>query len=332
MAVRYSESDYAYVSARVRAMEVGLIGKERIGALLEMKTADEVLEALFSAGFPRVTREDGSVDDEAVLAAVMREGISVLSPLMPDPSLLFTLQYPYDCHNIKAIIKCRAAGVDTRSMLIDMGSVPTARLLDRVAEGDYGVLPTHMGEAVPALLAAYARNKDPREIDLALDRACFLDLADAARGFAFAERLVRANADLSNIKTCLRLLRMSNTYLAELLFARAFVPGGTLEERFFTEAFASGESRLADLLVTTPYSRVLLTEGQRTLAKVERNADDHLMGELARVRYTPYGAEVPLAYLMGLQTSLKNLRILLNGKRAGLDRDALCERVRESYV
>ena len=45
-----------------------------------------------------------------------------------------------------------------------------------------------------------------------------------------------------------------------------------------------------------------------------------------------FGAEVPIAYLLALETQSKNLRILLAGKRAGQDRDTIQAKLRACYV
>ena len=46
----------------------------------------------------------------------------------------------------------------------------------------------------------------------------------------------------------------------------------------------------------------------------------------------PFGAEVAGGYLVGVETSVKNIRIILAAKDAGLSSDVLRERIRDSYV
>ena len=68
------------------------------------------------------------------------------------------------------------------------------------------------------------------------------------------------------------------------------------------------------------------------LADTEKRADDHLMTLIRRARYVTFGAEVPIAYLLAAERQSKNLRILLVGKAAGLDAQAIQTRMRDSYV
>ena len=166
-----------------------------------------------------------------------------------------------------------------------------------------------------------------------IDCALYADLAEAASGLPFAETLVSARADLTNCIICLRVLRGKSPDTAEPLFHKSMLPAGTLSEAFFAIAFEEGEAAfLSALAKKTPYGAVVADADKCTLAEIEKRADDHITALLQGVKYLPFGAEIPLSYLYALEGAVKNLRILLSGKRAGLDSDTLKARVRESYV
>ena len=118
----------------------------------------------------------------------------------------------------------------------------------------------------------------------------------------------------------------------QLLLDRALVPGGALGEAFFKTAYEGGAEGLAAALSATAYAAVAAGEGACSPLAAERNADDYLCGLLRETAFCAFGPEVPFAYLMGLETSVKNVRVVLAGKAAGLDADTIRERVRASYV
>lgn len=332
MAARYHETDYLYISARIRAMESSLVGREKLNSLAELKSTAEITAALSSLGFTPVLREDGSEDVEEMLEAALRNGFATVSAVCPEPQGLAFLQYPYDCNNIKVILKCAVRGISPDGMFTDIGTVPVARLKVCMAEQRYAELPPHMAAAIPAACEAYAKTKNPQEFDLLLDCACFADMKESTKGFPFAQSAVAHRADLVNLMTCLRLLRMGATYPMRATLFRALVPGGTLGEQFFAEAFDGGESRFVDLVAMTPYAPILDVAGERTLAAVEKAADDLYFEFVKTAKSVPFGAEVPIGYLAGLEASVKNLRILLAGKAAGLPADTIRGRLRSSYV
>lgn len=330
MAQRYDPAAYLYATARIRAMESGLVGREKLNALLECKTADDAVTMLLSAGFEKVTRADGATDTEAMLFAALQKGFAAVAESVPDPGMTALARLPYDAHNVKSVLKCTVRGLDAESMLIDLGTVPADRVIRAVTGAETDVFPRHIGAAISPAKAAYQASGDPRDIDFILDRACFADLAEAAEGFDFARRYIAAKADLVNILTCLRLFRMEAGAAGELLLDRALVPGGTLDENFFKAAYDGGADNFAAALAATPYAAI--AAGARTPESAERAADNHLAGLLRETTFCTFGPEVPFAYLMGLDTAVRNVRILLAGKTAGLSSDAIRERVRENYV
>lgn len=328
MKTRYTPTDYLYASARIRALEASLVGAAKLSGLLALATEQELISALQAEGL--LPRED-TPDTEAALLALLREGIDAVKRSIPDEALTHIVTYPYDCHNIKATLKCAYLGLDATDLLIDAGALPLPALKKALSQGDLATLPSHMASAVPEAREAYAKTGDPREIDLILDRALFSDLAEVAAGLPYAERVIAARADLSNFIIAVRLLRRAPS-LSDALFARAFLPAGTLNEAFFREAMAGGEAALTACMAKTPYARVVEGEGNPSLSLLEKRADDLVMARVQEAKYLPFGPEVPLAYLLALDASLKNVRILLTGKRAGVNADTLRLRVRESYV
>ena len=331
MAARKSPTDFLYASARIRAMENTLVGRERLGSLAEMRSPGEIFAALNSYGIETVTGADGKPDAEATLLSALRAGFSEVATACGGGALFAFLRYPYDCNNIKAILKCNHRGVPAEGMLIDAGTVPAGKLPEMLKNERYEELPARMGAAIPGATEAFAKTKNPQEIDLALDRACYADMA-AGAGDPYTAKIVSLRADCTNILMCLRLLRMGATYPMRAALFSALLPGGTLGEGFFTEAFDGGESRLVDMVSMTELAPLFLTEGERTLSAVEKNADNLVMEFVKTAKFVPFGAEIPVAYLIGLETAVKNLRILLSGKAAGLSAEEIRGRLRESYV
>ena len=327
----YSPSDYLYASARIRALEARLATKEQLGALAEGGAPADVIATLFEAAGVAPTAERNGKDAEAALLAVLKGAIATVAASVPDQSIVHLIQFPYDCHNAKAYLKCHYRGIDAAPLLIDAGSVPANDLQAALKKNDRTLLPSHMSEAFSEAEEAYAKTGDPREIDFLLDRALFEDLADAANAFPFAKEIFEAKADLANILICLRLVR-SNPLTAEALFGKAALPGGTLEKDLFAPAFTQGEHAFLKALAATPYQTVVKNAKASTPAELEKRADDYITKRLSTAKNLPFGAEIPLAYLLALEGIIKNIRILLSGRAAGLDGATLLSRVRESYV
>lgn len=328
----YSPTDFLYASARIRALEAKLIGREQLLALCS-GTEDDVLSALAEAAGVSPAARGSELDPEDALLTVLKEGVAMVSASVPTPAITHFIEYPYDCHNIKVYLKCSILGIDPTAFFIDAGSLPVKALIAALQENNLAPLPKQMAAATLAAKEAYAKTGDPREIDFLLDRALFADLLEEASDFPLAKDLVSARADLTNLLICLRLLRGNGKETTAALFQKSMLPAGTLSEEFFLTGLGEGERALLSRIATkTPYATVANGADKCTLAEIEKRADDYITARLKEVKRMPFGAEIPLAYLYALEGAVKNLRIILSGKQAGLATDALLARVREGYV
>ena len=329
--------DYLYDCARIRALEVGLVGKDRLEELLGAKTLEEVLQRLSEMGVSVISEpETGRFLREETLLAILRKAYADVVSAAPDDKALSLWLYPYDCNNVKAAIKCFFRNIDPRPMTFDFGTVEIETVVQMVQTGDFSTLPPFMSEAATAAMEAYSKGRDPQRIDLILDAACYADMQAAAResGVAFAERLVRIKIDLTNILTAVRVLRMNSGALGSRLLESALICGGALDLRDLTAWCEEGEEALWSHLTYGAYAGLaaLVAATDRTLTSVERCIDDCFTAVVREVKFTPYGADVLIGYLLAREYEVKNLRILLAGKELGLATETIRERMRNGYV
>ncbi len=333
-------TEYMYASARVRAMERRIIGRERMEALLDTRTSEEAVARLVEYG---LTLPEGDMlptaAREGMLLSALREAYADVEASVPDPAPYRAFRYPYDCNNLKVAIKCAIRGIEgiaDGGLLFDFGTVPADRVETILREGkELSLYPPAMAAAIPAAKAAYDETSDPRMIDAILDRACYTDMlaALAPLGDETVSGWVRAKIDLVNILVCLRVLRMKRGEAGAAFLSDTLLPGGTLPASFFTTAYAAGEDALRSAVAHTPYGPLARPEGDEPpLWLVEKTADDIWMSLVREGARTPFGAAVPAGYLIGWEVAVKNLRILLAAKDAGLATQALRERIRVSYV
>ena len=68
------------------------------------------------------------------------------------------------------------------------------------------------------------------------------------------------------------------------------------------------------------------------LTAFEKACDGAVTAVVRQARRVPFGEQPLVGYLYAREAELTSIRILLNGKLAGLDRATLEERLRESYA
>ena len=334
-------TEYTYASARIRALENRMVGRERIDALAEARNADEVMDRLAEYGLTLPDVEgipDGEaqgVARERMLLSVLREAYDEVESSVPDPAVFRYFRYPYDCNNLKAAIKCAIRGIDTGDMLFDFGTVPADMVEGLLREGKLDAFPTAMAAAVSVAREAYDKTGDPRRIDTVLDAACYEDMltAASAAGEITLTGWLRTRIDLTNILITLRILRMGMGDVGKGFLKESLLSGGALDPHQLTEAADEGEEGLWAALKPTPYEKLCRVEGEpRALSALEKVADDLYMEMVRRDTRIPFGAPIAAGYLVGWEFAIKNIRIILAAKDAGLGTDVIRERIRLSYV
>lgn len=331
-------ADYIYGSANVRALEAGIVGRERVARLLEAKSTEDAYRMLSEFGVPLVTDpESGAVLREATLLGILRNTYAHMAELAPQSDALLLWLCPYDCNNLKAAIKANARGIDPSSMLFDFGSVPADAIAKMAAHADFSAFPDPLRHAAEEAAAEFSKTKNPQVVDLILDRACYAEMSAAAvrseNGYVLG--LVQTKADLTNLMMVIRILRMKSGSAGKALLEAALVEGGSLSRETVVGFFRDGEEALWEQLRRNAHYSSLERAAAATdgsLAALERVADDFLMEKIREAKYCLGGVEVMVAFLLAHEYEVKNLRILLAGKEAGLSAATIRERIRESYV
>ena len=179
MAKRIKDTDYLAISARIRAMENGLLTRERMEQVLEARTGEEAAKILQECGYPALdpTRPE---EMDAALAAVREETLADLADSAPDARYIDIFKLKYDYHNVKALLKAAVMGVDPGHMLLDMGRVPAAELREALEGGHLEELPATRAAAAAEAKEVLDTTRDPQRSDMVLDRGCYQDMTEVA--------------------------------------------------------------------------------------------------------------------------------------------------------
>lgn len=335
MATRYKSTDYMFASAKLRALECRLITSEATERMLNTPDIEALLNMLENYGYEGISRASSAAARESVLISRLTQCYASAEQTSEGRKLIDFMRYPYDCNNLKVMIKCNARGISSDGLLTDVGNVCAKTVSDAFKSDDFSAFPSHMASAVSEAREALARSRDPQLTDLILDRACFADMLDNScrYGIRLAERLVRTKIDLTNVISCARIIRMKLGNTAVGLFDSAVLEGGLLDTDILRGVLGAELSELSERLEYTRYGGLSAYIGANIpLSLLERQADDILISVVKQAKTVPFGAEVIIGYAAAVEYEIKNIRILLAGKETGLGAESIRERLRESYV
>lgn len=334
MRKKIKDTEYLAISTYIRALENNLLTQERMEQILDARSDDEALKILQECGYPELDAMHPEAMD-AALSAAREATLADLADAVPDPRYIDIFKLKYDYHNVKAILKAGMMETDPTHMLMDMGRVSAATLMETLQEGDLSDLPGLLAQAVAEAREVLETTRDPQLCDIVLDRWFYKDMdavAEATRS-DFLHGYVRAQIDAANLRTLVRTLRMGKNedFLQGVLFA-----GGEVEPDALLKVSADGGSGLVDLYASTRFHQAAEVGAEAlsggSLTEFEKRCDDAVGDYLAGARMVPFGEAPLLGYLAARETEYTNLRILLLGRSAGLNGDVLRSRLRASYV
>ncbi len=336
MSIKDKSTEYMYISARVRAIEANMPGREMIGRMIDAKDAESAAVIAVEGGV--LTSAEAARDPDTLDSALMkrlRDALSVAETDGGGKNITPIIRIAYDCANIKAALRCVPNSIDFSDLLFDVGSLPVQRYGEMALSGDFSDLPKNLAEAAEAAKREYSATADPLKIDLPIDRACYADMLDSAQrlGDAFAVDLVKAKIDMTNIMITLRVLRAGENDMMRAMLADALIDGGYIDAADLREAAGDTSNAKEKITALTGKKYPAVAEALTTGEKDFENAcDSYIEAKIHEARYIPFGASVVLAFLCELEYEIKNIRIILAGLAAGLSGESIAERVRGSYV
>lgn len=334
MSKRIKDTDYLVISARIKAMEAGLLTQDRMEQILEARSDEEAVKILQECGYPELDAKDPEALD-AVLSAAREEMLSDLADGAPDPRYIEIFKLKYDYHNIKTLLKAEVMNTNPDSMLMDAGRVPVEELREAMTSGTLDVLPDRLAQAAAEAKSVLESTRDPQLSDIVLDRWCYRDMAALAEetGSEFLMGYVRTIVDSVNLRTLVRALRMGRNedFLQDVLMEDGSIPAESI-----LAVCAGRGSGMEELYAPTPFQEAAEEGAQAlkggSLTKFEKLCDDAVEEYLSAAQYVPFGEAPLVGYLAARETEYTNLRILLMGRGAGLDPEVIRSRLRQSYV
>jgi V/A-type H+-transporting ATPase subunit C len=331
---KIKDTDYLAISARIKAMETGLLTRERMEQVLEARTDEEAVKLLQECGYPNLQATDPESLD-AALSAAREETLSDLTDSAPDPRYIDIFKLKYDYHNVKAVLKASAMGTDPGHMLMDMGRVSAAELKAAVETGKLDDLPPLLAAAVAEAKEVLDTTRDPQLSDIVLDRWCYRDMDAVAEATQsdFLRGYVQAQIDAANLRSLVRTIRMgkNETFLAGVLFE-----GGDVAPSAILQVSAARGSGLKELYAPTQLQAAAEAGAEAIqggpMTEFEKRCDDAVGDYLAGAQFVPFGEAPLVGYLAARETEYTNLRILLIGRGTGLAPEVIRSRLRASYV
>jgi V/A-type H+-transporting ATPase subunit C len=330
-AVSSHDERYAYASGRIRALEMTLLGKQRLDRIAEAATLDEVMRHLSDTAYAPHIDEIEERGYQAFLKNEEERLLDLVDSLSLDREVSDILRLRHDFHNLKVALREKVSGRDLSDLYMDFGRFDRDEIENPVKNETLDRLPDSFAAAAKQAFEAYSASGDPGRADILVDKAMFAQFLAATGGYGgpFMKSMVRTWIDLANIRTFMRAryLGLEARELPGLL-----IEGGLVKPSDFSEIYQFTLDEILGRFEFSPYRRVLEIGGagaekKGSFVPLEREIDNVMISFLRITRYFTFGLEVVLAYALIKQIEIKSLRLVLAAKDGGTSPDFIKERI-----
>ncbi len=327
------QSSYYYAVARIRALEAGLIGRERMMRIAD-SSLDDAVRLLHEPGYGNMP-DATAAECELLIEREREKAAALVKEVSPEPEVTDLFLLRTDVLNLKMLIKARLMQTEQDPRLLAGGVYANELLLRAVRERDYRDLPKDFRNALELLELTLFTQKEPQLISVTLDNAYLTHAYTVLKKHKNTEALewFRAMADFNNV---LILLRMKHMNASKADLSGKLLPDGNLSRSTLLSAFDLPEESLEKLLGTGPAGAAIakgLAEAAETgrISALEKARDNYLMGVYKRRKYEAASLAPIIGYLLAREQEEKCLRLIFTAKLNGLDNQVITERLRELY-
>lgn len=322
---------------RLRVLETRLLDKAKIERMIDSTSAQGALKVLQETEYANVMSEVKRAEDyEIMLSSELKRVYHLIYEICPVKSVVDIMSIKYDYHNLKVMIKGKILNKDFSHMLVPVGKVEISKLKYAVDNEYYRDLNKTMRSSIEEVIEDFENLKNPQRIDIIFDKYMFYEMISISKEIndKFLDKYIRTMADLTNIRTLLRVKKQNK---GRDFFLSVMLPGGSISKDKLIALINESVENISSKLSYTDYSEILklgVEEYSKTgsVSLLEKLSDNYIMKLMREAKYVSFGLEPVIAYIYAKENEIKLIRIIMVGKLNNIAAEVIRERLRDAYV
>lgn len=321
-----TDKQYIYAVARIRTKELGLLNKQFMEQLLSCKTYEDCLTVLAEKNFGN--SENPVLED--IIKSERKKTWDLMRELVKDMSAFNTFLYENDFHNLKAAIKQVYKDEEFNNIYIENCTVSPELILKALKEQDFKLLPEYMQDCAKEAYEMQIHTGDSQLTDIIIDKRALEKIYESAKEskIELYSKYAELRLAFANINIAIRCARIGKN---KDYMKRAMAECESININNLIEAAGEGEEAICEYLRTTAYEGIV-PHIRKSSSAVEKYCDDQIIELIKPQRYNPFTISPLAAYILARENEIKNVRILMSGKKNNLSEKSIRERLRELYV
>ncbi len=324
---------YHQLNPLIRLKENELLTPDVFQQLLEAKDFKKIEGVLAATVYNRYLDDNFPKDFEKALNQELLSTFEELAEAAPDRYLVWVYTMRYTLHNLKVFTKAFYVGENYDHLYLPDGLFSMEELKHAVETGISSELPENILRSIAKVKAYMEESHILQGIDVIYDRHFLKEQRRLGETLGYPELLeeIIAFIDLTNLVTTLRCLEQgrSQGFMSTVLSS-----SGSIEKSQWMSFAEKSLSELTAFILSSAYGDLLapVFDGDAIdYARLDVIKDNYLTGMYEKARTTAFGPLPLLAFLNAKDIEVKNLRLILVGKRSGFTKEQLQERMRVTY-
>lgn len=319
-----------YANARAAALSKNLLGRDRLGRMLDATNVDEAIRVLAEVNFGDGAKIESALDFEKLLEIEEGKFLNFLKEQGLDKDVASFFVIKNDYHNAEAFVKCKYLKKDYEDMSVHSGNIDKAVLKELIYTDDYASLPKSMQKALITCDEDFASNKATGvSVNSAFTKAYFEHLYSLTKKDKLLKKIYAFKVDGINIGTALRSRKYS-------VAKDWFLKNGTLGEKPLKALCEEPLENLKQQFVFTDYKQAVSLAVDAKLASQPLSSFEKLIDELALnfINTKKYSIEgnVPLIkYCLQKQAEISAVRQILVGLLNKIEKNDIKNTLRAIY-
>lgn len=327
------QSSYHELNPLVRLKELELLTPDLLERMLKAEDLADV-ETLFRGTiYGEYLTEEFSESFEEALGHAQEDLLKELVEIVPDPKVVWIYTMRFTFHNLKALIKAELLDQNFDELFIYDGFYSLEQIKTAIRTGQASGLPSFLLESIQKVREHFEESNSLQGIDIILDRKYLYSqrkIADSIDESELTKEVV-SFIDFTNILMVARGIKQkrSRNFMSTALSSH----GSILKEELL-DCVEGDLEQFTNYLKMTSYGEMMETIIQNNvinLSQLERLCDDYLTSFYETAQTQAFGPLPVLALLNAKAIEIKNLRLIITGKRVGLSEEQIKERMRETY-
>ena len=332
-----TQEEYGYACARIRELEKSLLTQEILDKMLEATDLENALKVISESSIEDYVFENTqAISIDNYLEKILRKTIKIIRDISPNTYLSELLNWKYDFHNLKVTMKAKLHAKQDTMPTYDIGNIRLDLLKAAVSEGKYQVVPMLIERFIRQAEEEYTKSEDTQLIESLLDKGYYETIFKLLKEFnqPFLYYFYKKETDLTNIMIACRckIRNIKKSKLTEFL-----IKYGNYPTQKILGIYENSVHSWPNYFQKTDYSELVETgikywQEKGSLLELERLIDNYLLDLLKIGKYNSFGLESIINYYYAKEFDIKNMRMILNGKRYHLPQDIIQKNLRICYV